>query len=135
MIGQIISSYHIYDKLGAGGMGNVWLARDDRLQREVALKTLPPEFVADPAAVSRFREEALALASLNHPNIATIYGLEETPDKSMILVLERVEGETLAERLRRSGLASREALQVCVQIAQALEAAHERGIVHRDLKP
>jgi non-specific serine/threonine protein kinase len=122
-------------QLGAGGMGEVWLARDTRLEREVALKVLPARLTSSPEALAGFRNEALALASLNHPNIATIHGLEEMPGGAMVLVLERVEGESLAHRLARTPLAVDEALQVAAQVATALEVAHERGVVHRDLKP
>ncbi len=130
-----LGPYELLGALGAGGMGEVWLARDSRLQREVALKLLPQRLATDRDALALFRNEALALASLNHPNIAIIHGLEEVPNGPLVLVLERVEGESLAERLTRGALGSDEALQVGVQIAQALEAAHERGVVHRDLKP
>jgi non-specific serine/threonine protein kinase len=116
-------------------MGEVWLAHDTRLEREVALKVLPARLTADSAALALFRNEALALASLNHPNIATIHGLEETPGGTMVLVLERVEGESLASRLAHGALSVDEALQIGAQVAQALEVAHERGVVHRDLKP
>src|SRR5262245_373104 len=116
-------------------MGEVWLARDTRLEREVALKVLPARLTSSPEALAGFRNEALALASLNHPNIATIHGLEEMPGGAMVLVLERVEGESLAHRLARTPFAVDEALQVSAQVAMALEVAHERGIVHRDLKP
>ena len=132
---QRLGPYEILGRLGAGGMGEVWLARDGRLQREVALKLLPHRMMADTEALALFRNEALALASLNHPNIATIHGLEEMPDGTMVLVLERVEGETLAHRLARARLSAEEALQISAQVTQALEVAHERGIVHRDLKP
>jgi len=115
-------------------MGEVYRARDPRLAREVAIKGLPPAFAADPDRLARFRREAQTLASLNHPNIAAIYGLEDSGDVPY-LVLELVEGETLAARLAREKLSSREAIALCVQIATAIEAAHERGVVHRDLKP
>jgi serine/threonine-protein kinase len=115
-------------------MGEVYRARDTRLGRDVAIKALPPAFAADPARLSRFRREAQTLASLNHPNIASIYGLEESGGAPH-LVLELVEGETLAARLERGALPQPEALALGIQIAGAIEAAHERGIVHRDLKP
>src|SRR2546426_8504498 len=129
-----LGPYEIVGPLGAGGMGEVYRARDTRLGRDVAIKALPPAFAADPARLSRFRREAQTLASLNHPNIAAIYGLEEA-DGAPHLVLELVEGETLAARLARAALPQGEALALGVQIAGAIEAAHERGIVHRDLKP
>jgi len=129
-----LGPYEIIGPLGGGGMGEVYRARDTRLGRDVAIKALPPTFASDPARLSRFRREAQTLASLNHPNIASIYGLEETRGAPH-LVLELVEGETLAARLRRGPLPLGEALAVGIQIACAIEAAHERGIVHRDLKP
>ena len=133
--GSRVGRYEVVGPLGAGGMGEVVLARDPGLEREVALKALPARLPRDPDAIARLRREALTLASLNHPNIASIYGFEEAPDGAMVLVLERVEGETLAERLRRGALPVLEALQMCGQIALALEVAHERGVVHRDIKP
>jgi len=129
-----LGPYEIIGPLGGGGMGEVYRARDTRLGRDVAIKALPPTFASDPARLSRFRREAQTLASLNHPNIASIYGLEETGGAPH-LVLELVEGETLGARLRRGPLPLGEALAVGIQIACAIEAAHERGIVHRDLKP
>jgi len=129
-----LGPYEIVGPLGGGGMGEVYRARDPRLGRDVAIKVLSPAFVADPARLSRFRREAQALASLNHPNIASIYGLEES-EGAPHLVLELVEGETLAARLKRGALSQAEALALGIQIAGAIEAAHERGIVHRDLKP
>ena len=132
---QRLGPYKVLGRLGAGGMGEVYLARDSRLEREVALKVLPSRMTSDSEALALFRNEALSLATLNHPNIATIHGLEEIPGGSMVLVLERVEGETLAHRLAQGSLAVEEALQLMTQVAQALEVAHERGIVHRDLKP
>jgi non-specific serine/threonine protein kinase len=116
-------------------MGEVYLARDPRLERDVALKMLPAAFTRDPERVALFRREALALAAVNHPNIATIFGFEESESGALILVLECIEGESLAERLRRGALPLTEALRVCGQIAEAVEAAHARGVIHRDLKP
>jgi non-specific serine/threonine protein kinase len=135
LAGKRFGPYHVLGPLGAGGMGEVWLARDMRLEREVALKLLPARLTTNPEALALFRNEALALASLNHPNIAIIHGLEEMPGGPLVLVLERVEGESLAARIARAPLAVDEALQICAQVAQALEVAHERGVVHRDLKP
>ena len=132
--GTRLGPYEIVGPLGAGGMGEVYRARDTQLGRDVAIKALPPAFAADPARLSRFRREAQTLASLNHPNIAAIYGLEEAAGMPH-LVLELVEGETLAARLTRGALPQSEALALGIQIAGAVEAAHERGIVHRDLKP
>src|SRR5215472_15686626 len=127
--GRQLGPYRVVSPLGAGGMGTVYRAHDIKLGRDVAIKTLPPEYVRDPDRLARLRREARTLAALNHPNIAAIYGLEE-PDGAVCLVLELVEGETL-----RGPLAVAAALEVAHQVAEALEAAHEKGIVHRDLKP
>ena len=134
MIGQTLGHYEITDKLGQGGMGSVWLAQDSKLGRQVAIKTLPQEFAQDEERLARFEREAKLLASLNHPNIATIYGLEEQ-EGIRFLVLELVEGDTLAERLTRGAIPVEESLRLALQIAEALEAAHEKGVIHRDLKP
>ena len=115
-------------------MGEVWRARDSKLGREVAIKTLPDEFAQDEARLARFEREAKLLASLNHPNIAAIYGLEDD-DGTRFLVLELVEGDTLAERLKHGAIPVEESLKLALQIAEALEAAHEKGVIHRDLKP
>ena len=130
-----VGPYLVLEQLGAGGMGEVFLARDTRLERDVALKMLPAEFARDGERMSLFRSEALALAAINHPNIATIFGFEESEAGALALVLERVEGVTLAVRLREGAMPQQEALRVCAQIAEALEAAHARGVIHRDLKP
>ncbi len=135
LTGKTLGPYQVLTRLGAGGMGEVWLARDPRLEREVALKVLPGTVAGDPEQLARFRREALALAALNHPNIATIHGLESLEDGTPLLVMERVEGETLASRLRSGPLPPPEALRVTARIAEALEVAHERGVIHRDLKP
>ena len=134
MIGQTLGSYEILSPLGKGGMGEVWRARDQKLGREVAIKTLPEEFAKDEERLARFEREAKLLASLNHPNIAAIYGLEEH-EGTRFLVLELVEGDTLAERLKRGAIPVEESLTLALQIAEALEAAHEKGVIHRDLKP
>ena len=138
LTGRRIGTYQIVAQLGSGGMGQVYRARDTRLGRDVAIKMLPPAFMAHPDRLARFEREARVLASLNHPNIATIYGLEDGPAEAgpnaRAIVMELVEGETLADRIRR-GLQMGEALAIGRQIADALSAAHERGIVHRDLKP
>ena len=132
---RTLGHYVLEGELGRGGMGVVYLARDRKLDRLVAIKTLPPELARDPEQLGRFEREAKLLASLNHPNIATIHGLEEAPDSSRYLILERVEGETLADRLRRGALPVDETTRVSEQVADALEAAHDRGVIHRDLKP
>jgi serine/threonine protein kinase len=134
LIGQQLNSYQIIFLLGKGGMGEVYLARDQRLERQVAIKLLPDAFSRDPQRLARFEREAKLLASLNHPNVASIHGLEEA-DGKRFLVLELVEGQTLAERLQKGRLPVEEALEVCRQIAEGMEAAHEKGIIHRDLKP
>ena len=134
MIGQTLAYYRIIEKLGAGGMGEVYRAKDTKLGRDVAIKVLPEAFAQDKERLARFEREARLLASLNHANIATIHGLEES-NGLHFLVLELVGGENLAERLRRGPLGTGEALDVCRQIAEALGAAHEQGILHRDLKP
>ncbi len=132
--GQKLGPYEIVAPLGAGGMGEVWRARDPRLGRDVAIKALPAAFASDAERLSRFRREAQALAALNHPNVAAIYGLEDGADAPH-LVLELVPGETLAARLERGALSLRDTIAIAVQVAAAIEAAHERSIVHRDLKP
>ena len=133
-IGTQLGSHEITALLGKGGMGEVYRARDTKLKRDVAIKILPDEFSRDPDRVSRFQREAEVLASLNHPNIAAIYDLQEAKG-SRFLVLELVEGETLAERVKRGPLPIDEALSIAKSICEALEAAHEKGVVHRDLKP
>ena len=132
--GTKLGHYEILSPLGKGGMGEVWRARDSKLGREVAIKTLPEEFAQDEERLARFEREAKLLASLNHPNIAAIYGLEEH-ERTRFLVLELVEGDTLAERLKRGAIPVEESLKLALQIAEALEAAHEKGVIHRDLKP
>ena len=132
--GTRLGPYEITAPLGAGGMGEVYRARDARLARDVAIKALPEAFARDPERLARFEREAKLLASLNHANVGAIFGLEEA-DGQRFLVLELVEGETLAARLARGTLPLLESLDVCRQIAAALESAHESGVVHRDLKP
>src|SRR5215204_6613362 len=132
--GTRIGPYEILSVIGAGGMGEVYRARDAKLNRDVAIKVLLPNVVADPDRIARFRREAQVLASLNHPNIAHIHGIEEA-DGVTALVLELVEGEDLAQRLARGPIVVDEALPIAMQIAEALEAAHDLGIIHRDLKP
>ena len=132
--GKKLGPYEILSHLGAGGMGEVYLARDTRLDRDVAIKVLPDALARDPERQARLRREAKVLASLNHPNVAAVYGFEES-DGTSFLVLEYVEGETLAARLKRGPIAMDEALDVARQMAEALEGAHEKGVIHRDLKP
>ena len=134
MIGQTISHYKITAKLGEGGMGAVYQATDTRLGRQVALKILPEKFVKDRQRIGRFQREAEVLAALNHPNISIIHGLEGSGEVRA-LVLELVEGPTLTERIAEGPIPMEEALRIALEIAQALEAAHEKGIIHRDLKP
>ncbi|MCW8985165.1 MAG: protein kinase [Thermoanaerobaculales bacterium] len=141
--GTTLAHYRITAALGAGGMGEVWRAEDTKLGREVALKVLPEEFAKDPERMARFEREAKVLASLNHPNIATLYGLETvtsgtgtgTGTGTTFLAMELVEGEDLSERIKCGAIPVDEAIPIALQIAEALEAAHEQGIVHRDLKP
>ena len=132
--GMKLESFEIVDLLGVGGMGEVYRARDTRLNREVAIKVLPEAFATDPERLSRFQREAHVLASLNHPNIGAIHGLQESSG-SRFLVLELVKGETLASRLKRGPVPVDDAVELLKQIASALEAAHEKGVLHRDLKP
>jgi Tol biopolymer transport system component len=134
MIGTKLAHYEFTGHLGSGGMGNVWRARDTKLGREVAIKTLPEDVARDAESLARFQREARLLATLQHPGIAAIYGLEEQHG-TRFLVLELVEGETLAERLRRGPVPLEESLRLARQIADALEAAHDKGVIHRDLKP
>src|SRR5262245_39964786 len=133
-VGEKLGSYEITSLLGKGGMGEVYRAHDSKLKRDVAIKALPEEFSRDHDRVSRFQREAEGLASLNHSNIASIYDLEEA-NESRFLIMELVEGETLAERISRGPLPIEDALNIAKQICEALEAAHEKGIIHRDLKP
>jgi serine/threonine protein kinase len=132
--GTCIGPYEIVAPLGVGGMGEVYRATDSRLKRQVAIKILPAALATDPDRLARFQREAEVLASLTHPHIAAVYGLEDAP-RSKALVMELVEGATLAERIAHGPLPVDEALAIARQIAAALEAAHEQGIVHRDLKP
>ena len=134
MIGSRLAHYEITSHLGTGGMGEVYQAADTKLGRTVAIKFLPEAFANDGERVARFQREARVLASLNHPNVAAIYGVEEVNGRHF-LVMELVPGETLEERIRRGALPLKDALPIARQIAEALEEAHEAGIVHRDLKP
>ena len=132
--GSTLGHYEIVSSLGAGGMGEVYRAKDTKLGREVAIKLLLDEVSADPERLARFEREARVLASLNHNNIATLHGFEKEGDTSF-LVMELVEGETLADRIKRGAIPVDEALPLFIQIAEGLEAAHEKGVIHRDLKP
>jgi serine/threonine protein kinase len=132
--GTKLGSYEVLAQIGAGGMGEVYRAHDTKLARDVAIKVLPEAFAHDADRLSRFQREAKMLASLNHPNIATIHGLEQSGDMSY-LVMELISGDTLADRVKAGPLGIEEALKIAVQITEALEAAHEKGIIHRDLKP
>src|SRR5262245_23333403 len=134
LVGTHLGNYRIDALLGEGGMGQVFRARDTRLGRDVAIKVLPPAFANDPDRVSRFEREARVLAALNHPNIGAIHGIEDTA-VGRALVLELIEGDTLADHLHGGPLPVSEAADIARQIAIALEAAHDKGIVHRDLKP
>jgi Protein kinase domain len=131
--GERLGPYEILDAIGAGGMGEVYKARDTRLNREVAIKVLPQALAQDAERMARFQREAEVLASLNHPNIAVLYGLEEAGGVRA-LVMELVDGPTLHDRMTQGPIALDEALPIAEQIAEALEAAHERGVIHRDLK-
>jgi serine/threonine-protein kinase len=134
MIGKRLAHYDITAHLGSGGMGDVYQATDSKLGRSVAIKVLPQVFVSDADRMARFEREARVLASLNHANIASIYGFEKTPEQHF-LVMELIPGETLADRIKQGPIPFREALGIATQICEALEAAHDKGIVHRDLKP
>src|SRR5580693_2540258 len=129
--GSRLGSYEILAPIGAGGMGEVYRARDIKLGRDVAIKVLPGAFACDADRMARFEREAQVLASLNHPHIAAIYGLEES-DGMRALVMELVEGPTLDEHIGGHAMALEEALPIAKQIAEALEYAHEKGIIHRD---
>src|SRR5499427_8493879 len=132
--GTRLGPYEIIAPIGAGGMGEVYRATDTNLKRQVAIKVLPAATATDPERVARFQREAEVLATLNHPNIAHIHGLEKS-DGTLALVMELVEGPTLADRIAQGPIPLNEALPIAKQIAGALEAAHEQGIIHRDLKP
>ena len=136
--GTRLGVYEIAAPLGAGGMGEVYRARDTRLRRDVAIKVLPDAVAADPSRIARFQREAELLAALNHPNIAAVYGLEESIPSAgaavtVAIVMELVDGETLWTRIARGALELDDALSIARQLADALEAAHDRGVVHRDL--
>lgn len=132
--GTRLGPYEVQRLLGIGGMGEVYRARDTTLNRDVAIKVLLPAVTADPDRLARFSREAQVLASLNHPHIAQIYGLQDAGGVPA-LVLELVDGPTLADRIAHGAIPIGEALPIAAQVAEALEAAHEQGIIHRDLKP
>ena len=132
--GTKLGPYEIQSPIGAGGMGEVYRARDTRLNRDVAIKILPASFSADPDRLQRFAQESRAAAALNHPNILSIYDIGEERGAPYV-VSELLEGETLRDRLRNGALSSRKAIDYAQQVAKGLAAAHEKGIVHRDLKP
>ena len=132
--GTRLGPYDVVSLLGSGGMGEVYRARDRKLDRDVAIKILPEALAADPERIARFEREAKTLAALNHPNITAIYGLEDA-DGTKALILELVEGPTLADRIAHGAIPLDGVLPIAKQIAEALEAAHEQGIIHRDLKP
>src|ERR1700683_5872618 len=132
--GSYLGSYAVLSPLGAGGMGEVYRARDSKLGRDVALKVLPEAFARDVERMARFQREAKVLASLNHPNIASIHGLEDS-GPTHALVMELVEGPTLADRIKQGPIPIDEVVGIAKQICEGLDYAHERGIVHRDLKP
>jgi predicted Ser/Thr protein kinase len=134
LIGQTLGNFEVLAKIGEGGMGEVYRARDTKLDRDVALKVLPREMSGDPERIARFQREARTLATLQHTNVASVYGFEETPH-ARFLVMELVDGEELEERLKRGALPIEDAVSIARQITEGLEAAHEKNIVHRDLKP
>ena len=132
--GTRLGVYEVTAQIGEGGMGQVYRATDSKLKRQIAIKILPPSLAADSDRLARFQREAEVLASLNHPNVAAIYGLEEGGGMTA-LVMELVDGEDLSQRIARGAIPLEDTLPIAKQIANALEAAHERGIIHRDLKP
>jgi serine/threonine protein kinase len=134
-IGDTLSHYRVISLLGAGGMGEVYKAEDTRLKRAVALKVLPTALLQDPEAKRRLVVEAQAASALDHPNICTIHEIDETPDGRVFLAMAHYEGETLKQRIERGALPVAEALDIIVQVARGVAAAHDAGIVHRDIKP
>ena len=134
MLGKTISHYKVLEKIGQGGMGEVYRATDTKLNRDVALKILPEQFASDSQRMGRFQREAEVLASLDHPNIGQIYGIEDA-GQTKALVLQLIEGPTLAERIAQGPIPVEEALKIALQMVEGLEAAHEKGVIHRDLKP
>src|SRR5574341_1253621 len=134
MVGQTLDRYRVLEKIGAGGMGEVYRARDDRLQRDVALKVLPPGTLNTPELRQRFRQEALTLSRLNHPHVAIVHDFD-TQSGVDYLVMEFVPGVSLADRLAQGALPEKEIVKLATQVAMALSEAHEQGVIHRDLKP
>ena len=134
MIGRILGHYRIVERIGAGGMGEVYLARDERLQRDVAIKILPAGTLADEIARTRFRKEALALSRLNHPNVATVHDFD-TADGVDFLVMEYIRGDTLNRKLVDGRLHESEVIRIGIQVAEGLEAGHKENVIHRDIKP
>src|SRR4051794_15652599 len=134
MTGRKLGNYDILDKLGEGGMGQVWRAKDARLNRSVAVKILPPDVAGDPVRRERFEQEARALGALNHPNIVAVYDIGQT-DGQAYIVSELVEGESLRAIIERGPIGGRKLLDLAMQTAEGIAAAHALGIVHRDLKP
>jgi len=134
MVGKTISHYKVLEKIGEGGMGVVYRATDTKLNRDVALKILPQQFASDSQRMGRFQREAEVLASLDHPNIGQIYGIEDA-GQTKALVLQLIEGPTLADKIAQGPIPVEDALKIALQMAEGLEAAHEKGVIHRDLKP
>ena len=135
MIGKVVSHYKILEHIGSGGMGVVYKAQDLKLDRPVALKFLPPDLTRDPDAKERFIHEAKAASTLQHTNICVVHEIDETPEGQMFICMEYLEGETLKKKIERGPINVDEAVNIAVQVARGLTAAHEHGIVHRDIKP